>query len=192
MTTDWISADEAMCWAEESHDFMDAVRLIGERAHEGLIHARAKRLRQGDYAKDDCDVPSAFWRGLSRSHLPQNWTVGDFEGSLNDRDICRAFGVTFRRSDLEACLPPRKSAPTVPAKTLNSGRRPADWWEDLWIEIVRQLYSGDLQPKRQADIETAMSDWLADRDFPAAESTIRVRASKLWAAIGPEAENRRL
>ncbi|MET4323713.1 hypothetical protein [Bradyrhizobium sp. RT5a] len=69
----------------------------------------------------------------------------------------------------------------------SKGRRPpADWWDDLWIEIARQLYVGDLKPKRQADIENAMSDWLSRRGSGAATSTIRERARRLWQVIKDE------
>ena len=42
------------------------------------------------------------------------------------------------------------------------------------------LYSGDLEPDTQADIERAMAEWLTARNLDAAASTIRSRAQKLW------------
>jgi hypothetical protein len=60
-----------------------------------------------------------------------------------------------------------------------AGRLPADWWDDLWIEIFRQVYLGDLKPKSQADIVKAMQQWLSDRDIEAADSTLKPRARKL-------------
>ena len=183
MTTDWISSDDAMSWAQETLGFMEAVHLISGRAHEGLIIARAERFRRGDQTQDDVDVPRAFWRGFGYSPLPQIWEVGDFQSQLNDDVPSRAFGVVFRRSDLEKFLPTRKAAATRTVTPLNSGRRPAPWWDDLWIEIARQLFVGDLKPDVQADIERAMSQWISDHGFSASPSTIRERARKLWAAI---------
>ena len=143
MTTDWISSDDAMSWAQETLGFMEAVHLISGRAHEGLIIARAARFRRGDQTQDDVDVPRAFWRGFGYSPLPQIWEVGDFQSQLNDDVPSRAFGVVFRRSDLEKFLPTRKAAATRTVTPLNSGRRPAPWWDDLWIDIARQLFVGD-------------------------------------------------
>jgi hypothetical protein len=50
--------------------------------------------------------------------------------------------------------------------------------------MCRQLYVGDLQPKRQADITKAMANWLSARGEDVADSTVKERARKLWAAIG--------
>jgi hypothetical protein len=61
-----------------------------------------------------------------------------------------------------------------------------DWREDLWIEICRQLYGGELIPKTQADIERAMHQWISDHSHAAGGTTVRDRASKLWRAIKVE------
>ena len=61
-----------------------------------------------------------------------------------------------------------------------AGRLPADWWDDLWIEIFRQVYLGDLKPKSQADIVSAMQQWLSDNDIEAGDSTLKPRARKLY------------
>ncbi len=50
--------------------------------------------------------------------------------------------------------------------------------------MCRQLYEGDLQPKKQGDITKAMMDWLSTRGEEPAESTIKERARRLWAVIG--------
>ncbi|WP_196232981.1 hypothetical protein [Sphingomonas segetis] len=49
--------------------------------------------------------------------------------------------------------------------------------------MARQLYGGDLQPKRQADIEKAMHDWLSANGHTAGETQVRERARKLWQTI---------
>lgn len=67
----------------------------------------------------------------------------------------------------------------VKSERARVGRLPADWWDDLWIEIFRQIYLGDLKPKTQADIVKAMQQWLSDRDIEAADSTLKPRARKL-------------
>ncbi|HEX5229568.1 MAG TPA: hypothetical protein VFW44_17775, partial [Bryobacteraceae bacterium] len=76
---------------------------------------------------------------------------------------------------------PTVSAPVTTAA--RGGRPPAEYWDDLWVEMCRQLYAGELIPKRQSDVESAMKAWLAKRDDHPATSTIRERARKLWAAL---------
>lgn len=67
-------------------------------------------------------------------------------------------------------------------KTL-AGRLPAQWWDDLWIEIFRQIHLGDLKPTKQADIVQAMLQWLSDRDVHVSEGTVKPRARKLMAML---------
>jgi hypothetical protein len=54
------------------------------------------------------------------------------------------------------------------------------------IELARQLYVGELKPKRQSDIETAIADYLSGRNINLSESTIREHARPLWQAIDSE------
>jgi hypothetical protein len=50
----------------------------------------------------------------------------------------------------------------------------------MWAAISVALYTGDLQPKTQADIERAMHDWLASNSIDAGDTAVRTRARKLW------------
>jgi hypothetical protein len=63
------------------------------------------------------------------------------------------------------------------------GRPAAEWWDDLWVEMCRQIYTGELVPKRQADLEKAMQSWCAAKGYSDAVSTVRPRARKLWQAL---------
>jgi hypothetical protein len=73
------------------------------------------------------------------------------------------------------------AAATVPEAPKAKGGKPlAAHWDDMWAAMAVALYSGDLEPDTQADIERAMADWLAARNLDAAESTLRGRAQKLW------------
>jgi hypothetical protein len=50
----------------------------------------------------------------------------------------------------------------------------------MWAALAVMLYTGDLQPKTQADIERAMKDWLAARDLHVGDTAVRGRARQLW------------
>ena len=86
---------------------------------------------------------------------------------------------------------PAPAAPPASAaiRAAPGGRLPADWWEDLLIEICFRHFRGELQHKTQADIARAMQDWIAERGYEAADSTIRIRARKVWNAIKRDTEN---
>jgi hypothetical protein len=68
------------------------------------------------------------------------------------------------------------------------GRPPAEFWDDLWATIAVALYSGDLKPRTQADIQRAMTDWIESKGHSAADSTIKARARRLWDRIAESEE----
>jgi hypothetical protein len=98
------------------------------------------------------------------------------DGTLRDVEIGFEKGAAVARTE----------TPVAPATSGKGGRPKADWWEDLWIEICRQLYGGELIPKTQADIERAIHQWISDHGHTAGDTTVRDRASKLWRAIKVE------
>jgi hypothetical protein len=99
------------------------------------------------------------------------------------------------RADIEKIIPADMHAPAAPVVAPSAtsaaagGRPPADWSEDLLIDVCFQHFRGDLKPKSQADVERAMQQWITDHGRDAADSTIRIRARKVWQTIKREAEN---
>jgi hypothetical protein len=63
------------------------------------------------------------------------------------------------------------------------GRPPAEFWDAMWAAIATALYSGELIPKSQADVQRAMSDWIERNGYSAADSTVKGRARRLWDLI---------
>jgi predicted nucleotide-binding protein len=65
--------------------------------------------------QSDVEVPPEFWWARGDAGLTQNWDVGDFETMAPDfGGLLRAFGVTFRRSDIEQ-LKPATAAKAAPS-----------------------------------------------------------------------------
>ncbi len=79
-------------------------------------------------------------------------------------------------------IPPATTVPPpFTAQLKNRGGKPlADHWDRMWAAVAVMLYSGDLKPKTQADIERAMKDWLFANDFDVGDTAVRARARKLW------------
>lgn len=71
----------------------------------------------------------------------------------------------------------------LPTPASGGGRPSKSFWEDLWAEMARQLYEGDLKPNKQVDIENAMNNWLAKHGHSAGETQVRERARKLFKSI---------
>jgi hypothetical protein len=107
-------------------------------------------------------------RGVRRSIILIQQAIRALESEITDQDI---------ESDQA-----KKPAPV-------GGRPPADWWDDLIIDICFRHFRGDLKPKTQADVARAMQAWMTENGYEAADSTVRVRARKVWNAIRRDAEN---
>lgn len=186
MDDEWLSSSETIKLAREVMSLFQAPRAICKRAFDGLIETRGTRVILGTAVVEDGKIPSMFWWAEGEDALTQNWQTGDFETFFEKHMRWRAYGVQFRAQDVMEMLgislkstPEKQSTFQSPA-----GRPAAAWWDDLWIEICRQLYEGDLKPTRQIDIERAMQSWASSKGHEPASSTIRERARKLWTAIG--------
>ena len=60
----------------------------------------------------------------------------------------------------------------------------------MFIELCFKHFRGDLPHKTQAEIARVMQEWITMHGYDVAESTIKLRARKLWKAIGQDkAEN---
>ncbi|WP_425987610.1 hypothetical protein [Brevundimonas sp. TWP2-3-2] len=101
------------------------------------------------------------------------------------------FGVRLDPDQLEvtAGFHPQspKAQATAPVTAASSavGRPRKEYWEPLLVGIIGQLHSGDLQPKRQADIEAAMHQWLLDNGHSGSEAQVRTRARSVWDQVKP-------
>ena len=105
---EWMSAYEAR---QVLRQLPDAAEAICRRARVGLIKARAKLLiihdKEETDEETDVEIPREFWSAEGEAALTQNWVSGDFQTTAPGHDGIRldAFGVTFRRSDIEQLKP---------------------------------------------------------------------------------------
>jgi predicted nucleotide-binding protein len=102
VSEEWISAATALALLGMNHHF--ATGAICKRAHAGLIKARAARFIRSGKPSDNVDVPSEFWWARGGGALIQNWVTGDFETWIDQQHPLEAFGVTFRRSEIEEMI----------------------------------------------------------------------------------------
>jgi hypothetical protein len=104
---EWIHASEA--YARVQVHILRAGEAICERAHDGLIAARAERLLLGKKVVEPANIPQEFWWARGRAALKAKWPSGDFETWIDHEIHCRAYGVEFARKDIERMLPPTRS-----------------------------------------------------------------------------------
>jgi hypothetical protein len=147
----WIPAAEAAALLKSAFNSQQlAEATICKRAHGGLIRARAERFMVDGIEHTVMDesgalikvaIENGFWWAEGNAALHQNWVTGDFDAWIDDEHF-QAFGVWFLRADIEKLIPAvvEPPSPLSPAPAPAAGERPpADWWDDLWVEICRQL-----------------------------------------------------
>ena len=106
---DWITAAEAIAFLPHS------ARAICRNAKVGLVRARARLLIWGGERRSNADVPPEFWWAEGGEALSQDWGSGDFDTYLNHQTFrVQAFGVEFRRPDIEQLKPALAASPTAP------------------------------------------------------------------------------
>jgi hypothetical protein len=211
-----VSAEEFETWIPASTAFDDALRAfasygitagaIALRLKNGLLRAAAEHGKQEgteDKPKATVEIPRWHWDkwehpGESHSF----WQTGQIRltqqrQSTYARDpVVIYFGVRFDPKGFAKLLGPKAPKPAAQLETPQSaqtkhagGRRPAWWREPVLVEIAAQLYEGSLKPKKLADLEKAMTDWLGKKGEYPGERTVRNVAQLLWVRILEEGKN---
>lgn len=103
---EWMSAADALAFVNKGMSPGQASRAICKRAHAGLVKAKAARFILQDKSSDDTEVPREMWWAEGEAALTQNWTTGDFETWRDQKIHLKAFGVMFRRADVQKMIPP--------------------------------------------------------------------------------------
>lgn len=145
---DWVAAAEAVKILVPRFSAYAATRRICERAHAGLVRARAEHFQLGDRSTENFDIPKTFWWAEGEAALTQDWTAGDFSTWIDDVQF-KAFGVTFRRVDLEKLAPPADETPTI-------GQHDAG--QSLYLQL---LHLAETAPDITRDTTTDTRLWLA-------------------------------
>ncbi len=120
-----------------------------------------------------------FWQGRALFILPSGSSL------YAPKITLRCFRMRLNPHHVRTEFPaPINAAPKVaPTPAGLRGRPRGGHWEDMLIEMARRIHFGDFKPAKQANLERAMLDWLSENGHPGDESTVRLRASKLFKAM---------
>lgn len=213
-----FTADDFSKWIPASEVHQKAVQKYGTYATTTILSRLTARLmtaRAAEFFLGTEDslshgntlIPPSVWRALADWDEPRRasiWTTNDQElevpsdgGPLRPSTYVRLFGIRFDPAGVNdllqteavsapATVPPSERSQVEPKRT--GGPTPKEWWDDLWIAMFRAIHFGELRPQKQADVENAMHDWLAERGYVASERTIRNAARKLFKALKEEGQ----
>lgn len=115
---DYVPAAAALKMLAPRFSGYSAVLRICERAHAGLVRARAEHYQVGNRTSENFDIQRKFWWAEGNAALTQDWTAGDFSTWIDDVQH-KAFGVSFMRADLEKLVPASEGDATPAPDTAN-------------------------------------------------------------------------
>jgi hypothetical protein len=171
---------------------LDAIEYLGEAFVTEAVNAVAAVAKDTEavaMVREAVESILSFLRHqlddilqLTLREHPANGTEAGVYNAAYSRfdDLCLRVRrqLDLREFDFTAPAPIKVPNP-MPRK--NPGGKPlAEHWDEMWASIAVALYTGDLQPKSQAEIERAMMEWLGDHDLEVGETAVRGRARQLW------------
>tara|TARA_R110000787_G_scaffold278220_1_gene387879 strand:- start:727 stop:1497 length:771 start_codon:yes stop_codon:yes gene_type:complete len=106
---EWVSAREAISLLANEYKASSSF-VVCERAHAGLIRAKAELFKFDQKERTDFEIPKDFWWAKGHEALKQNWGSGDFSTWIDNTYHLQAFGVSFAREDIQKLLPKISSA----------------------------------------------------------------------------------
>ena len=201
----WLTPTQAFDALSGQWGSVTTYHALTERLRNDLLHACSEVAIVTKYGREISrevmdPIPFHHWReNVGPGYRASFWRTGNFEiRSSGGHDSSFTYiGTRFDPGAVHALIErlhtpsliatPRLGAdPQTPPAKHAGGAPPKAWWDDLWIEIFRQIHCGDLQFKRQADIEKAMLDWANANGHKMSETTARNAARKLFNALSQE------
>lgn len=95
MAHEWIAAATALRYLSDETFTFNEQRAICERAHSGLIAAKADLLVWNGEEHRQQLIPKAFWWAEGYEALEQDWSRGDFSTWIDRKIEVKAFAVSF-------------------------------------------------------------------------------------------------
>jgi hypothetical protein len=204
----WLSTVNALALLKRHyHNQVHAQERLISWAGADLIPTKCRRMvitGLHPAERDECLIAPDYWaefESTSARHR-EDWISGDFVLKRwnrydEDRKV-KVFKVTFCEADLLKLIPADVPTPAVPSledvreiRIINQddtarlgkargGAPRKDWWDDLWIEMIRRIRAGTLTPQSAADLQRTMLTWLGDQEIYPGDDTLKKTARKLF------------
>lgn len=199
MTPEPMGADEYRGWLRpiavleifKDWGFETTASTLATRLQAGLIHSVAKKailVRNRD-EDDYYRIPKSAWIGWACLADRDFWRTGDvvFYSSASgggyggERSGGEYFGVRFDPNDIRELSEEVSPSQAAPDSKPRRGARRKDWWDHLWIEMIRRIQAGTLTPKNIAELQETLEEYagnVLNEDY--GDSTLKPMASNLF------------
>ncbi len=177
MAYEWIKAPLALRYVSGGTTDHSAMMRICERAHSGLIAAKADLVIAGEQRERDYLLGKGFWWAEGNAALEQDWLAGDFSTCIDQKIRVQAFGVSFDFTALSDLVPADRQAEAI--------RRISATGSDEWISaaaLFAKLQSSDSTPRTEEMIVQACQLGQIAARALRAQGLFRDRTELNWAA----------
>jgi hypothetical protein len=128
-------------------------------------------------------VPYWVWRKVTLKEDSDFWDTGFLETHFPGEDYnyqrwAQLFGVRFWPDGLPQTV--ENGSHQQAASKPKGGAPRKDWWDLLWIEMIRRIQDDSLHPESAAALERTMLEWLATQGVFPGDSTLKRTASNLF------------
>lgn len=191
----WLLPKTAINFAPSGLDLPQRLAWLTLRLSAGVIDAAARSavLRTGDQRSqfDLRVIGQRFWNPPWQATGEDWFDTGDLQiqrvryEDVNEDDawgpgplpIVVASMIFFEVRIDPAGLQRVESAP--PPRRPGGAKRKG-WWDDLWVEMIRRMEAGSLNPATAVELESIMGDYLDDLGFSPGDSTLKPMSLKLF------------
>lgn len=182
MTYEWIKAPLALRYvAVGQYDYPTKIRIC-ERAHGGLIAAKADKVIWGTEEHKNLAMPKEFWWAEGQEALEQDWETGDFSTWIDRKVEVKAFGVSFDFLAISNLVSADKQADAMRSISVVAE---SDWISSY--DLVRLMYQKHSPTKvSEAMLEATRLGLIAGRAMRAlgeGNGKFRDSSGPKWAAI---------
>ena len=198
---DWFTPLDALDVSDErmAEDHEKWALLEQLRAGQIVAVARTAQVKpRSGTVQAFVRIAAGAWRRAGQSEQIQFWRTGhlvvdgvereDDYGGVLTGDKERYFNVRFDPASFSGRPPPpdqeselvQSTGPaTEKPKNLRGAKR-KDWWDHLWIEMIRRIRAGELNPKNKTELQDILEEYVDEIGGNYGDSTLKPTASNLF------------
>lgn len=196
----WLTASQTLAFLSNRWTGSDVAKAIVNRARTGMIRAAAELAEVNTNSTHERTsfalVPETFWKLDSGPAISEPfWKTGDIIFAITPRSGAYEIGlgkwvsftgIRFENAGVEALgrqlgIDVKDPATSPGPKGERRGAKRKDWWDHLWIAMIRRIIEGSLNPKDKAELQRILESYvLHELDGEYGDSTLKPMASNLF------------